>query len=243
MRTRAQVVAGNQNWNTSIEGGNEDYVVIRNWPIASGANFTPRDVLVADKVCLLGATVARTLFPDQDPVGQMMRVKNLPFRVVGVLAPKGQGQFGDDQDDFILAPYTTVQKKLLGITHLNRVTVSAAQRRRRWRRPRSTSRGCCASATASTDPEDDDFTVRTVEEMAATRVEMANTMTALLMSVASRQPAGGRHRHHEHHAGVGHGADARDRPAHGGGRAHARHPAPVPGGGGRRCRWRAAPSA
>jgi putative ABC transport system permease protein len=184
VRGRAQVVAGNMNWNTSIEGGTEDYLAIRNWPITSGANFTARDVLVADKVALLGQTVATTLFPDQDPVGQVIRVKNLPFRVVGVLASKGQGQWGQDQDDVIVAPYTTVQKKLLGINYLNQVVLSsvdsdsveptaveATQVMRRRHRIAS--------------PEDDDFTVRTVEEMAATRVEMARTMTLLLMSVAS----------------------------------------------------------
>jgi putative ABC transport system permease protein len=184
VRGRVQVVAGNQNWNTSIESGNEDYVTIRNWPITSGANFTARDVLVAEKVCLLGATVVQNLFPDQDPVGQVIRVKNLPFRVVGVLAAKGQGQFGQDQDDLIVAPYTTVQKKVLGIPNIQQILVSAVS--------------SDAVEPAATDitqllrqrhrisnPEDDDFTVRTVEEMAATRVEMARTMTLLLMSVAS----------------------------------------------------------
>jgi putative ABC transport system permease protein len=184
VRGRSQVIAGNQNWNTSVEGVDEDYVVMRNWVVAAGANFTGRDVLVADKVCLLGATVAQTLFPEQDPVGQIVRVRNLPFRVVGVLAAKGQGQWGQDQDDVVLAPYTTVQKKLLGITFLQSVTLSAATSdevepvavevtrllRRRHR-------------VAS--PEEDDFSVRTVEEMAATRVETARTMTLLLMSVAS----------------------------------------------------------
>ena len=77
---------------------------MRNWAIADGANFTARDVLVAEKVCLLGATVARTLFPDGDPVGQVIRMRNMPFRVMGVLTPKGQGQWGQDQDDFVLAP-------------------------------------------------------------------------------------------------------------------------------------------
>jgi putative ABC transport system permease protein len=184
VRGRVQVVAGNQNWNTSIEGGNEDYVTIRNWPITSGATFTPRDVLVAEKVCLLGATVVQNLFPDQDPLGQVIRVKNLPFRVLGVLAPKGQGQFGQDQDDLILAPYTTVQKKVLGIPSIQQVLVSAVS-----------SDAVEPTATEITrllrqrhrisNPDDDDFTVRTVEEMAATRVEMARTMTMLLMSVAS----------------------------------------------------------
>ena len=184
VRGRAQVVAGNQNWNTSIEGGNEDYIVIRNWPIASGDNFTARDVLVADKVALLGPTVAKTLFPDSDPVGQIIRVKNLPFRVVGVLTSKGQNQWGQDQDDIIIAPYTTVQKKLLGITFIQQVVLSA-----------TSSENVEPAAVEITklmrqrhkiqDPNDDDFTVRTVAEMAATRTEMANTMTMLLMSVAS----------------------------------------------------------
>ena len=184
VRSRAQVVAGNQNWNTSIEGANEDFVVVRNWPIASGANLSSRDVLLADKVCLLGATVAKTLFPDQDPVGQIVRVKNLPFRVVGLLAPKGQGNFGDDQDDFILAPYTTIQKKLLGITHLQRMTISAVSSDTVERTAVDVTR-VLRQRHRVNNPEEDDFSVRTVEEMAQTRVEMASTMTMLLMSVAS----------------------------------------------------------
>jgi putative ABC transport system permease protein len=184
VRGRAQVVAGNLNWNTSVEGGNEDYVVVRSWLITDGANFTARDVLVADKVCLLGATVAQNLFAGEDPVGQVIRVKNLPFRVVGVLAPKGQGQWGNDQDDIIVAPYTTIQKKLLGITWLTQIMVSASRPdtveetavqitrllRQRHRIP---------------NPDEDDFSVRTVEEMAAMRSQLAQTMTGLLMSVAS----------------------------------------------------------
>jgi putative ABC transport system permease protein len=184
VRGRAQVVAGNTNWNTSIEGGNEDYLTVRNWPIVSGANFTPRDVTVAEKVCLLGDTVAKTLFPGDDPVGQIIRVKNLPFRVLGVLAPKGQGQWGDDQDDIIIAPYTTIQRKLLGQTYLRQVMISAD-------RPENVE----ATAVGATrvlrqrhriqNPDEDDFTVRTVEEMAQTRLQLAQTMTGLLMSVAS----------------------------------------------------------
>ncbi|HET7746059.1 MAG TPA: ABC transporter permease [Vicinamibacteria bacterium] len=184
VRGRAQVVAGNQNWNTQVEGGTEDYVAIRNWRIASGENFTARDVLLADKVCLLGATVAETLFQDQDPVGQIVRIRNLPFRVVGVLARKGQGQWGQDQDDVILAPYTTLQKKLLGITYLHQVFVSAASTDAVERTAVEVTR-LLRQRHRSASPEEDDFTVRTVEEMAATRVEMARTMTLLLMSVAS----------------------------------------------------------
>src|SRR5262249_1680333 len=184
VRGRAQVVAGNQNWNTSVEGGNEDYIVIRNWPIASGDDFTARDVAVAEKVAMLGQTVAKTLFPDSDAVGQMIRIKNMPFRVVGVLTPKGQKQRGQTQGDPNAAPHTTVQKKLLGITYIHQVVMSA-----------STSDNVEPAAVEITklmrqrhkiqDPTDDDFTVRTVEEMASTRTQMANTMTMLLMSVAS----------------------------------------------------------
>ena len=184
VRSRFQVIAGNQNWSTTIEGGNEDYILIRNWQVAAGVNFSARDVTVADKVCLLGETVARTLFPDQDPVGQIVRVKNLPFRVLGVLAAKGQTSWGDDQDDFVLAPYTTVQKKLLGITHLTRISLSSASSDRVEEtavRVTHLLRGRHRSA----GPDEDDFYVRTIEEMSSERVQIADTMTALLMSVAS----------------------------------------------------------
>ena len=184
VRGRAQVVAGNQNWNTQLEGGNENYLAIRNWQVTSGSNFTAREILLADKVALLGPTVANTLFPDSDPVGQVMRIGNSPYRVLGVLSAKGQGQFGQDQDDLIVAPYTTLQKKMLGITHLNQITVSAQSADAVEPTAVAITR-LLRQRHRTTGPEDDDFTVRTVEEMASTRVEMANTMTMLLMSVAS----------------------------------------------------------
>jgi putative ABC transport system permease protein len=184
VRTRVQVIAGAQNWQTSVEGGNEDYLAVRNWPLTRGENFTGRDVVQAEKVCLLGSSVAQTLYGDDDPTGQVLRVRNMPFRVLGVLAPKGQGQFGQDQDDMILAPYTTVQKKLLGITYIHQALISA-----------SSEDSVEPTAVASTrvlrerhrigNPDDDDFRVRTVEELASSRVQMAQTMTGLLMSVAS----------------------------------------------------------
>jgi putative ABC transport system permease protein len=184
VQTRAQLIAGNANWNTTVQGGNQDFLVIRNWVISDGANFTARDVQVAEKVCLLGATVAKTLFPDGDPVGQVIRVRNMPFRVLGVLAPKGQGQFGQDQDDFVLAPWTTVQKKLLGITYIQQVSVAA--RTSELVEPTAIAITRLMRARHRiTNPDSDDFQVRTVEEMASARVQMAATMTGLLMSVAS----------------------------------------------------------
>jgi len=183
-RGRVQVVAGSQNWSTSIEGGNDQYLVIRSWPVAEGAPYTFRDVQIAEKVCVLGQTVATTLFPDGDAVGQVVRIRNMPFRVLGVLAPKGQTQWGQDQDDIVIAPFTTVQKKLLGITHIHQVMVSAQA-------PEQVE----PSAVAITrlmrtrhrilNPEEDDFRVRTIEELASTRTQLASTMTGLLMSVAS----------------------------------------------------------
>jgi putative ABC transport system permease protein len=184
VRSRAQVIFGAQNWSTSVEGGGEDYLVVRNWPLASGEMFTGRELQSAEKVCLLGSTVAKTLFADDDPVGQVIRVRNMPFRVTGVLTPKGQGQWGQDQDDLVLMPYTTAQKKLLGITYINQVIVSAtgedaveptAQAITRIMRERH----------RIPEGGDEDFSVRTIEEMAAARVQMAQTMTGLLMSVAS----------------------------------------------------------
>jgi len=184
VQTRAQLIAGNSNWNTQVQGGNQDFLVIRNWVISDGANFTARDVQVAEKVCLLGTTVAKTLFPDGDPVGQVIRVRNMPFRVLGVLAPKGQGQFGQDQDDFVLAPWTTVQKKLLGITYINQVSVAAKTSELVEPTAIAITR-LMRSRHRITNPDSDDFQVRTVEEMASARVQMAATMTGLLMSVAS----------------------------------------------------------
>jgi putative ABC transport system permease protein len=184
VRGRAQVIAGNNNWNTQVEGGNEDFLAVRNWVVAEGANFTARDVLVAEKVCLLGATVARTLFPDSDPVGQIIRVRNMPFRVTGVLAAKGQGQWGQDQDDFVVAPWTTVQRKLLGINYLHQVSLTA--RSSELVEPTAVAiTRLMRTRHRIANPENDDFSVRTIEEMAATRVQMAETMTGLLMSVAS----------------------------------------------------------
>jgi len=121
----AQVVFQNQNWSTSILGADTDYQLIKNWPLALGEFFTLQDVKAATKVCVLGETVAEKLFVKQNPVGQVIRVKRIPFRVVGVLTPKGQTAFGQDQDDTIIVPYTTAQKRLVGITHINMIMASA----------------------------------------------------------------------------------------------------------------------
>ncbi len=125
VNTRAQMVFGNQNWNTQVQGVNEQFPQIKKWLVQSGEFFTDADVRTAARVIVLGQTVAESLFPGMDPIGQMVRVRELPFRVIGVMVKKGQDAGGRDQDDTAFAPYTTVQKKLLAITFVQFAHVSA----------------------------------------------------------------------------------------------------------------------
>jgi putative ABC transport system permease protein len=184
VNTRAQVIAGNQNWSTRIEGTDVDLPLIRAWPVRHGTFFTSQDVQSAAKVAVLGSIVAEMLFgPDVDPTGQFIRIRNQPFRVVGVMASKGTGAMGDDQDDRVFVPYTTVQKKLLGIQHINNITISAVSAAEVPR---------VAEAVAQllrvrhkiAPGEPDDFMVRTLEEMASVRTEATRTMTMLLAGIA-----------------------------------------------------------
>src|SRR6266446_4100816 len=127
VNSSAQIIAGNQNWQTRVEGANERYLEIRDWKIDQGSFFAESDVKSAARVIVLGKTVAVNLFGDADPIGQTIRVRNLPYRIVGVLAAKGQSAMGTDQDDVAMMPYTTVQKKMQGqaILSINRASVSA----------------------------------------------------------------------------------------------------------------------
>jgi putative ABC transport system permease protein len=130
--TRGQIIAGNQNWSTQVQGTDVEFPYIRSWPTRFGAFFTSQDVQVASKVAVLGSVVSDTLFgPDIDPTGQIIRIRNQPFRVIGVMSNKGQSAMGQDQDDVIFTPYTTVMKKLSGTQHLNNITVSASHGRHR----------------------------------------------------------------------------------------------------------------
>jgi putative ABC transport system permease protein len=192
VNTRGQLIAGNQNWNTQVQGTDVDFPAIRSWSTTVGNFFSPQDVTAAAKVCVLGSTVRDQLFgPDQDPTGQTIRIGNstaagqtsYPFTVAGVMSSKGQSGVGQDQDDVVFVPYTTVMKKMRGITFIQQVTVSAAS---------ATDTSATADRIAALlrvrhkiqtgDP--DDFMVRTMEEMAAVRVQATQTMTALLASIA-----------------------------------------------------------
>ena len=125
LSSRQQVVYGNQNWNTSITGTTPNYFDIRTWPVQAGSVFSDEEVDLAANVCVIGTTVARILFVDENPIGKTIRIGNLPFRVDGVLESKGQNVTGQDQDDVIFAPYTTVQRKISGITWLQFINASA----------------------------------------------------------------------------------------------------------------------
>ncbi len=184
VQTQAQVVAGNQNWFTRIQGTDVDLPLIRAWNVASGAFFSTQDVSSAAKVAVLGKTVGDTLFgAEADPVGQVIRIRNQPFKVVGVMGPKGQSGMGPDMDDQVLIPYTTAMKKLLGVTAIRDITVSAAS---------ATSTGPVADQIALLlrtrhriiPGQDDDFTVRTAEEIADIRTQAMGTMTTLLAGIA-----------------------------------------------------------
>ncbi|HZP47091.1 MAG TPA: ABC transporter permease [Vicinamibacterales bacterium] len=184
VNTRGQVVAGNQNWGTQIQGTDVDMPLIRSWPVQIGAFFTPQDVTTASKVAVLGTVVRDQLFgPDVDPTGQVIRINNQPFTVSGVLISKGQSGMGTDQDDVVFVPYTTVMKKMRGITFIQQAQVSAAS---------ANDTSATADRIAALlrvrhkiQPGDpDDFMVRTMEEMAAVRVQATQTMTALLASIA-----------------------------------------------------------
>lgn len=114
IRTNAQIIYSEENWNTSVMGIQPDYFNIRNWELSEGYYFTDADVRSSAKVCLIGKTVSENLFKEGNPVGSIIRIKKLPFKVLGVLDEKGQSAQGADQDDVIIAPYTTVQKKING---------------------------------------------------------------------------------------------------------------------------------
>jgi putative ABC transport system permease protein len=182
--SRAQVIAGNQNWSTQVQGTDIDLPNIRSWPTKYGAFFTPQDVQSAAKVAVLGTIVSGVLFGDDvDPTGQIIRIRNQPFKVVGVMASKGQSSMGQDQDDTIFVPYTTVMKKLQGQQNINNVTVSAASADA-IQDTAEAIRGLLRVRHKIGNPENDDFMVRTLEEMASVQTETTKTMTTLLASIA-----------------------------------------------------------
>jgi putative ABC transport system permease protein len=184
VRTGAQVVAGNLNWGTSIEGYSPDFFAIRSWALSSGTSFTDQDVKGATKVCVLGKTVVDNLFSGQDPVGEIVRIKKLPFRVIGVLSPKGQNAFGRDQDDIVVMPYTTAQKKLLGVTYVNYMIASAVDRSQMEPAINQITE-LLRGRHRILPGQNDDFTVRSQLDIATAAGSTSKIMSILLGVVAS----------------------------------------------------------
>jgi putative ABC transport system permease protein len=183
VNARSQLVSGNANWNTSVTGVSEQYPDVRKWTVQSGAFFTDADVRTAARVIVIGQTVGDNLFPGADPVGQTLRVMNLPFRVVGVMARKGQDQQGRDQDDVSFAPYTTVQKKVLGSPRLQVAYVSAISQDATYTAQAQITELLRQRHKLSAN-EPDDFSVRNMTDIADAANATSNTMTILLACIA-----------------------------------------------------------
>jgi putative ABC transport system permease protein len=185
VNTRAQIVADHGNWAAQIQGTGEDLPLLRSWPTEFGSFFSQQDVSRAARVAVLGAIVRDQLYGAYvDPTGSIIRIRNQPFRIVGVLSRKGQAAMGQDQDDTVIVPYTTMQKRLLGITHVQNITISAetdvaldglSARITELLRGRHKLSG----------DDENDFMVRTLEEMAGVLTSTTTTMTWLLAAVAA----------------------------------------------------------
>lgn len=180
-----QIVYGSSNWPGSIQGGNSDYLEIRKYTVESGSNFSENDVKNSAKVCLIGTTVQDNLFPNgENPLGKIIRFGKIPLKIIGILESKGQNQMGQDQDDIVIAPYTTVQKRLLAINYIHMIVSSA------------TSEDVAKVATAEIENilrkehriktgEESDFDVRTQQQMLDMMSSITGMLTILLAAIAA----------------------------------------------------------
>jgi putative ABC transport system permease protein len=181
----AQVVFGNDNWATRLNGTEPQYFEIRSWPFQEGASFTENDVEMSANVAVIGETVRKNLFGAIDPVGQTLRINNLPFRVIGVLTPKGMSAaMNEDQDDIILVPLTTLQKKITGQPWLRWIMVSAVSRQGSYAAQQQIT-SLLRDRHRIRSGDDDDFFVRNLADMADVADEAGRVMTLLLASIAS----------------------------------------------------------
>ena len=189
VRGSAQTVFGNLNWSTVIQGVTPEYLDAREWGVASGRMFGPQDVDAASKVAVLGETVWQSLFGGSDPIGQTIRIKKVPFTVVGVLEPKGQSAWGQDQDDLILIPLSTAKRKVLGSNRSNPRSVGSITVRVRdagqMGEAEDQMRALLRQRHRLQTGQDDDFQVRLLAEMFAAQEESAKVMTTLLAAIAS----------------------------------------------------------
>ena len=183
VRSSGQAVVGNQNWPTTIYGVNTKYFNIRKYSIGSGRGFSDNEIQSYAKVCLIGQTIVENLFGKTDPIGQTIRYKNIPLLIIGVLGEKGENGMGQDQDDLIMAPYTTVQKRILAIIHIQSIAASAASEELNDAAIAQLTESLRSSHKLKAG-EEDDFQVRSQSEMVQMFSSISDIMTALLGAIS-----------------------------------------------------------
>jgi putative ABC transport system permease protein len=183
VRGQAQVLANGLNWATRILGESEDYLAMRQWPLSAGGNFTDQDIRGDAKVCIIGQTIVNNLFPDGDPVGKTLRLRNLPFKIIGVLAAKGFSLQGTDQDDFIMIPYTSAMKRFSRQSFLGTINVQAESPDTMPATEEDIG-NLLRDRHHLTQGREDDFTVRDQQEIAEAATATTRTMTFLLGAIA-----------------------------------------------------------
>lgn len=179
-----QLIAGNQNWTTTVQGITPEYMAIRSLTVGSGSYVTQQDMSSRNRVVVLGATVAENLFADMNPVGQSIRINNTPYQVIGVLNSKGQSAMGQDQDDIVMIPLTTAQERLLGITYVNSINIQVTNMEDMDQvQERITS--LLRQRHKISGSKENDFTVRNLTSLMAMATETTSTITLLLGSIAA----------------------------------------------------------
>ena len=179
-----QLVAGNQNWNTQVQGMTPNIIDIRNYTIKTGRMYTEKELTSRDRVCVIGQTVADNLFPEGDPVGKTVRINKAPFRVVGVLNSRGQSSMGQDQDDVVFVPLTTAMQRLMGITYIRNITIQC-ENENTIEQVQSDVVTLLRQRHKIRTGEDDDFSVRNLAEIIKTAQETTGSITLLLAIIAA----------------------------------------------------------
>lgn len=184
VQSNYQLVAGNQNWNTQVQGMTPNIIDIRNYTIKTGRMYTEKELTSRDRVCVIGQTVADNLFPEGDPVGKTVRINKAPFRVVGVLNSKGQSSMGQDQDDVVFVPLTTAMQRLMGITYIRNITIQC-ENENTIEQVQSDVVTLLRQRHKIRTGEDDDFSVRNLAEIIKTAQETTGSITLLLAIIAA----------------------------------------------------------
>ncbi len=184
MRIGGQVVYGNLNWSSTMQGGSVDFFSIRDWRVDIGEFFTEQDVRAATKVCLIGQTVAMQLFENSNPIGQTIRIRNIPFKVIGTLKPKGQNVMGQDQDDIVIMPYTTLFKRLMGSQSRAWGFIVSAKSKSEITDAQQQITDLLRLRHKLSLMDDNDFTIRTQTDIAEASSATSKIMTLLLGSIA-----------------------------------------------------------